>query len=106
MKKTLFHHVITSFLMAFLFMFSFHLIYASDIIWKEARPNGNADYSWRSAGMSEDGQKILVGTSGYGLYLSTDGGNTWQQQLTELGSSSYWLGLAMSGDGKTMITGV
>lgn len=57
--------------------------------------------TWMFVDMSSDGEKILMGTLGGYMYLSSDGGDTFSE-LTSLGTGSNWR-LNISDNGLRMI---
>lgn len=67
--------------------------------------------SWRSLGMSGDGNSIVVGStalsgdgSSGGLYVTTDFGTNWAKQ-SSLGERNWQGAAAISGDGSSMFVG-
>jgi len=94
--------------------------------WNEIQPAGNKDdLSWTIASMSSDGTKIIAGVSEVGinmdtpfsylynarLYISTDGGSTWNQTKPVISPDSInydisaWSAISVSSDGTKILSG-
>lgn len=67
--------------------------------WKRRDAAGKRD--WGAIACSADGQVVLAGSSFGYAYLSADGGVTWDELTSELGSHP-WFGSACSDDGQTL----
>ena len=72
------------------------------LTWEERR--GPGSQKWSSVAMSKNGSVILGGTSGGGLWVSTDGGVQWKPYLDTPGKN--WGTVACSADGKAMAAAV
>jgi hypothetical protein len=72
----------------------------SGVTWVPQAVGGGKDWSWIS--MSDDGLTIIASTFGDYVYVSRDGGDTWEQQ-TDIGTNSWWSSVAVSGDGLRLL---
>ncbi len=76
-------------------------------MWSEAQPDGNLDLSWTPSAISSDGQKMIVGVQNGGIYISSNGGNTWSEIFpTGVDDGPDWYTANMSPDGQTIMVGV
>jgi photosystem II stability/assembly factor-like uncharacterized protein len=94
--------------------------------WNETQPIGNnTNIAWTTTSISPDGFKIIAGVSELGemwdlpaywlyngrLYISKDGGSSWNETRPELNNSSLnndvdvWYSTSMSSDGTKIIAG-
>jgi len=62
---------------------------------------GGRDEEWQAIALSEDGEKIIAGKYGAGLYISNDGGETWTVQ-EDIGEA-YWVDIDMSADSQDIV---
>lgn len=68
------------------------------IAWREVGPAA-LDQPWWAVAASGDGSTLMAASNPGQLYLSHDGGNTWQQRL----HTAHWSALAISLDGQHMV---
>jgi hypothetical protein len=66
---------------------------SSNTAWTQVVSTGERD--WTAAGVSEDGQTIYAGTYYGFLWGSTDGGITWERDVSPVASNETWAGIAV-----------
>ena len=74
--------------------------------WSEIQPAGDADYSWRTVFLSENGSNIIIGSaeSSHGrLYFSDDTGSTWSETQPVGNSNRFWLKTLISNNGNNLM---
>lgn len=75
------------------------------VTWSETQPAGDTNQSWTPSAISSDGQKMIVGNQGGGLYISSNGGISWSSaNPTEF--EPTWYVTSMSANGQTILAGV
>lgn len=68
------------------------------ISWQEVGP-APLDQPWWAVAASADGSTLMAASNRGQLYLSHDGGSTWQQRL----HTTHWSAVALSPDGRHMV---
>jgi len=72
--------------------------------WHQKQPAGEYNKVWHLAEMSDDGQTIVIGNNSNQLFISTDGGGTWNEAITDASSTKRnYKACAMSSDGSRII---
>jgi photosystem II stability/assembly factor-like uncharacterized protein len=78
--------------------------------WTERRIYGDHDCDWIDVAVDDAGKKIFVlveyNLGGRKLFLSSDAGATWIEQIPSTVANPYWQSLAISGDGLSRIAGM
>lgn len=94
-------------LLALIGIFFVSLVAYAALTWSETQPGGNMDLSWTPSAMSSDGQKMIVGVQNDGIYISSNGGDTWTEIFpTGVDDGPDWYTANMSSDGQKIVAGV
>jgi|GEM_PF-2307485 len=83
--------------------------------WTEVRPAGDSNLNWNAVSMDRDGKTMMVGIDQADtdpdveptgkIYLSRDGGNSWEHVNVDGSRGQEWRVLAMGEDGTNMLAG-